>query len=445
NVFNPTDGVEVVSAQAYALVPTYRAYAVVNVPVGTVGAYLTMQQLGFDEATLRQSDLVVFRISYSFKYFDPEFDYRNNVRPVLWVFGWVDLNGDGRIQTNELIWYNYGYQRGTEVEVPMAKLGDRMQPGERLIIRVDVRPTGAGPYPAAVPVTVEAVAYKRAPAPDISVSPSYAVLKPGSGETFAVTVRPPADAAPTAFERVVVFTINGTTYVVPLSYTVVRQAPTALTAGRTDSWYNASALRGGNDWGWRYESGDWRAYYIVSSAPNLDVSFSWQCANTSLAAYALTGDGFFAGYFFSQGISYSATTYIGSGVFLWASTGGATRLLITPSSNFAVPIQAVGPIYATMSASWPVQSAGLYILLVRTTNYGGCGTAEALSGSTAPLTAGPSVPTTLMPGLIKANLGIPSLPYLFAVKSAAVLGGGYVVPSYTIGLDLKFRDMVYVP
>jgi hypothetical protein len=76
-----------------------------------VGGYFTMQQLGFDETVLRQADLVVFRMAYPFSAFDPEFDYAENVQPVLWVFGWTDLNNDGAVSVNELTWLNFGFQR----------------------------------------------------------------------------------------------------------------------------------------------------------------------------------------------------------------------------------------------------------------------------------------------------------------------------------------------
>jgi subtilisin family serine protease len=115
----------------------------------------------------------------------------------------------------------------------------------------------------------------------------------------------------------VLFNINGTTYVVPLSYIVTASVSVntafTLTAGRSDSWYNASEVRGANDWNWRYESGDWRVFYVSTPtlARGLYVDFSWRCRNTSLIVYTLTGDGFFAGYFWNQGFTYH--WYLGRG------------------------------------------------------------------------------------------------------------------------------------
>ncbi|MFN3803704.1 MAG: S8 family serine peptidase [Pyrobaculum sp.] len=426
-----------IEASAVRLEPIYRKSAVVNIPVGTFGGYFTMGALGFDEGALRQAELVVFRVSYRFSYFDPEFDYLENTRPVLWVFSWKDVNNDGAIQTPELIWLNYGYQRGTAVEVPVARPGARLG-GDRLVLRIDVRRVQS-PYPATVPVVVEVVAYRRAPADDVSVIPSAVTLPPRQSYSFVVTVRAPANMAPTAFERMVLLNINGTVYVVPLSYTVRASVPVntvyVLTAGRSDSWYNASEVRGANDWRWRYESGDWRVYYI--STPTLPrglyVDFRWSCVNTSLISYTVTRDGFFAGRFPNQGFSYHH--YLGGGIFRWAGTGGAARIVTMPASSFAIPV--------TTTASYYTRSNG-FTVITRTALYGGCSTSEAISGSVRPFITSGDMPVMVTPTpFVKFAFSTPPVSYLYAIKFAEVMGGGFVVPQYTYGTDLQF-DMIYV-
>ena len=432
-----------ISASAVTLTPVYRKTTQLNIPVRTLGGYFTMQQLGFDETILREVDLVVFRMAYSFSAFDPEFNYAENVRPVLWVFGWTDLNNDGVISTAELTWLNYGYQRGTATEVPVAKLGAKLAPNQRMLLRIDVRPVRT-PYPSAVPVTVEVVAYKRIQAPDVQIIPTAVKLMPGQSHTFTVRVLAPANAAPTAYERMILFSINGTTYVVPLSYVVTASVPVntafTLTAGRSDSWYNASEVRGANDWVWRYESGDWRVFYISTPtlARGLYVDFSWRCRNTSLIVYTITGDGFFAGYFPNQGITYHR--YLDSGKFLWTGTGGQTRIVALPSASFGVPIAVGGLIYSTMSASYPVRESNRFIVLARTSLYGGCGTSEPITGVVRPFrdpADSPVIFTT--PPFVRVSLSTPPISYSFAFKSASVLGGGFVVPMTTVGTDLRFN------
>ncbi|ABO09539.1 S8 family serine peptidase [Pyrobaculum calidifontis] len=436
-----------VSVSAVTLTPIYRKTVTRNIPVGTLGGYFTMSSLGIDETVLKQADLVVFRISYPFRAFDPEFDYNMNVRPVLWVFGWTDLNNNGAPEVNELTWYNYGYQRGTAVEVPVARLGARMAPNEKLVVRIDIRPV-TSPYPPSVPVTLEVVAFKRAPAPDVQVIPTRVVLQPRQSYTFTVVVRPPANAAPTAYERILLFTINGTTYVVPISYVARQSVPVnsefALTGRPSDWWYNASELRGGNDWAWRYESGDWRVYYISTPtlARGLYIDFSWMCANTSLILYTITDGGFFAGYFWNQGVTYHQ--YIGSGKFYWTGVGGTTRLVAVPSASFAVPISVAGYAYTTMSASYPVDGVRSFTVVVRSSLYGGCATSEAVSGKVRPFIEGGDVPVIFTSSpFVRVTLSRPPLDYLLAHKFATVMGGGFVVPMFIVGTDLRF-NMLYI-
>lgn len=356
---------------------------------------------------------------------------------------WTDLNNDGDFSLTELTWLNYGYQRGTATEVPVAKLGAKLTPNQRLVLRVDVRPVRP-PYPPTVPVTIEVVAYKRTPAPDVQVTPTSITLRPDESRSFTVRVVAPANAAPTAYERMVLFNINGTTYVVPLSYIVTASVRVntafTLTAGRSDSWYNASEVRGANDWNWRYESGDWRVFYVSTPtlARGLYVEFSWRCRNTSLIVYTLAGDGFFAGYFWNQGVTYHR--YLGSGKFMWTGTGGETRIVALPSGSFAVPITVGGFLYTTMSVSYPVSGANRFIILARTSLYGGCGTSEAVTGVVRPFISSADLPVihTMSP-FVRFALSTPPIDYIFALKSASVMGGGFMVPMVTLGTDLRFN------
>lgn len=432
-----------VSTYAATLTPIYKKLVTLTIPVRTVGGYFTMQQLGFDENIIRQADLVVFRLSYSFSVFDPEFNYAENVRPVLWAFGWTDLDNNGAISINELTWLNYGYQRGTAVEVSVTKPGVRLAPNQRLIIRIDIRPVRT-PYPPSVPVTVEVIAYKRAPATDVQITPATITLRPRQSYMFTVRVVAPATAAPTVYERLIVFNINGTSYVVPLSY-IVRTSVRInevyiLTAGRSDSWYNASEVRGANDWLWRYESGDWRVYYISTPtlARGLYVDFGWKCANTSLIVYAITDGGFFAGYFWNQGISFHR--YLGSGRFVWTGTNGRTKIVTLPSVSFAVPVPVSGLVYTTMSASYPVVTSNSFAILVRTSLYGGCGTSEQINGVVRPFRDPRDMPvlSTVSP-YVNFMLSPPPIGYDLVYKTANVLGGGFVVPMVAVGSDLSFN------
>jgi hypothetical protein len=111
-----------------------------------------------------------------------------------------------------------------------------------------------------------------------------------------------------------------------------------------------------------------------------------------------------------------------------------------PSGSFAVPITVGGVLYTTMSASYPVSGANRYIILVRTSLYGGCGTSEAVTGVVRPFrdSADALVTSTTSP-FIRVGLSTPPIDYIFALKSASVMGGGFVVPMATVGTDLRFN------
>ena len=174
----------------------------------------------------------------------------------------------------------------------------------------------------------------------------------------------------------------------------------------------------------------------------LYIDFNWRCANTSLILYTITSDGFFAGPFWNQGVTYHQ--YLGSGRFMWTGLGGGTRIVATPSASFAVPITVSGYVYSTMSASYPVREAGSFIVLARSSLYGGCSTAEAIAGKVRPFIESGDVPVifTQTP-FVRVTLSKPPIPYNFAIKFATVMGGGFVVPMFTYGTDLRF-NMLYV-
>jgi len=117
-------------------------------------------------------------------------------------------------------------------------------------------------------------------------------------------------------------------YYVPYSYTVY----TTLRGGKQlinnypggkKVLYSWNYLRGDTDWWWRYESGDWRFYYISVTDPStwlIEVKALWRDSYTSLISYTLGPDGQFAGW-----SAISSHIYLGSGRFIWVDTGTSNR------------------------------------------------------------------------------------------------------------------------
>ncbi|MCC6020188.1 MAG: hypothetical protein LM577_02300 [Thermoproteaceae archaeon] len=91
--------------------------------------------------------------------------------------------------------------------------------------------------------------------------------------------------------------------------------------------------------------------------------FGWKCANTSMAVCAVTGDGFFAGYWPNQGIS-----------FHWYMGQEQVR---------------PGSCLSSFAAGWgywayPVEHARDFIVLARTSMYSGCQAREEVADAVTP-------------------------------------------------------------
>jgi hypothetical protein len=95
---------------------------------------------------------------------------------------WEDLNGDGKPSPGKVAAINFGYQLHTAVEVPVARLCVKLTGSQRLL-----------------------------PASDVEVRPASATVRPRQSATLMVRVAAPRDAAPTAHERAVLLSVNGTT------------------------------------------------------------------------------------------------------------------------------------------------------------------------------------------------------------------------------------------
>ncbi|MEM4439572.1 MAG: peptidase S8, partial [Pyrobaculum sp.] len=211
-----------------------------------------------------------------------------------------------------------------------------------------------------------------------------------------------------------------------------------------------------NDWGWRFESGDWRWFFVrPSAADGLAFEFegSWTMANTSLIAFAIGPDGQFAGAFFGQGASYF--NYIGSGRFIWVNTGAgsienAMRVVIFPAVDYRYYL-------------YPHQKpeTGVYTLVLRSILFDGSGgSGENMTARARLITAQNKLPPQITAsGTVVFRF---SLPYLagpiWAYTTRSPLPhldfnqiytpvSHYVSPSYVSGLwpaGTQFTFQVYI-
>jgi subtilisin family serine protease len=292
------------------------------------------------------STLTQFNLITDFSNFDPDFDYTREYRYRLWVFDWVDSDGDGIIQAGELRQFNYGFPHGTSVQTTVADLTGRLSsPISQIVVRVDMNRRSSTVPAATVPFTLTISKYTRVSDPTISFSGPLSLPANGNVQLQG-TITVPAGATPGVRERMVEVTIttaSGTTVrIVPVSFSVVGDVgngtPLTLTPANSKEavLYDLGAVRGSFDWSWRYESGDWRVYTVRvsdSEAFALQASFTWTYANTTIDIFVLGGDGQFAGIPPGSGTPYSRN--LGAGIFRWHSIVDSLNQPLQMSVNLA--------------------------------------------------------------------------------------------------------------
>jgi len=329
-------------------------------------------------------------VAIPFDYMDVNLDYRLDLRARVIIYLWInDTNANGVPDPAELVLANIG---SNYYDTSRATLKDpysivSLYGYKGIVIYADVVRVGGGAYPSnvevpPVPVTLTITYYGAAPDPHVSLATTRATVQPYGTLVVSGNITASPSDVPTFYGGFIVVRTNLSErpYLIPYSFTVYTTVDTSFktVSGDTGTFYNASAVRGANDWAWRYESGDWRVYYVKpadSKAWALEVEASWSFIRTSLAIYTLGPDGQFAGAFVGQGASQGAVMYLGGGAFRWVATpvGAMDEYLDTR----AVAIPAVNYRYGLYPTTKP--NTEVFTILVRTTNFAGLDTSEPIA------------------------------------------------------------------
>ncbi|MGC8988008.1 S8 family serine peptidase [Infirmifilum sp.] len=351
-------------------------------------------------STLRFME-VVATIPYSV--FDPNNNYQADVRVRVWIHLWkADKNSNGIPDPDETILVNYGYGWSNwnlaTMSYPTGKLGTN----KGIVVTVELvrgfAPSGAYVPPVPITVTINYVDVVYGAPTWVSVSPSSATLAPGASQTFNLTVKVPSNAAPTTYTGYLLVANNATGPIaVPYSFNVYASVGTAaveLTAGVNGRWPPVNVIRGATNWAWRFESGDWRWFYVKPSASNalaLEYAVQWSLPDTSLIGFAVGPDGQFAGGYFGQGASWFK--YLGGGTFAWMGTGAgsiqnAKRFVMFPAIDYR---------YWLYPHKKPED--GIFTLIVRTALFDASqGASEGFSALVRVLPAAQKLPSSAIDG-----------------------------------------------
>jgi len=393
----------------------------------------------------KNTEYMTVDVVMPYKVFDGDNDYYADYYVGVIAYVWIaDSNHNGIPDVNERVVVNFGYSLSNhnlvQVKLPL-KLLEQYGPNAKLLFRVFID-RGDDNTPAVTQLKNQIIKatityygfetdhwvklFMRLPG-------GREIIKPGSSVTIKGYVRPPFNAAPTAYQDYVKLDVRfsdgtTTTYYVPMSYTVYLTLRSwwgrilNLAPGASLTPYSWLFLKGDNAWDWRYESGDWRVFYVNVADPKvwtLQVQALWFNKYTDLVTYTLGPDGQFAGLYDGSGISFNY--YLGSGRFLWMDTGRYS----TPTTNSITSF----PVTTYRDAQYPSPkpNTGIYTILVRTVLFSGMNNMEPFRLYVRALPGYRMLPNTVMPtqGALTSYVRLPyrasSIEFYFAQASLPAL------------------------
>ncbi len=332
------------------------SFALKAIAPGTRAYYVLGPSANFANTQLMRVSAVM-----PYSTFDPEDDYEANGYSPLYVFDWVDDNGDKQIDYEELQRMNYAVNTGTANEVLVSNPGTVARPNSYLVVGV------LNLFATPIDVSVRVSRFAVAPDAAVTFTPASGSLDAGGGVT--VTGKLKASTINGVNEGLIEINFGDFVKVIPYSYIVYSPltASVTLTTGASEArLYDPGSVRGLFDWDWRYEAGDWRVYYVSVNDPKataLEVTFRWQKPSSNLYIMVLGPDGQFAGYHFGMGVGQH--WWIGGGRFVWENVGKVT-------DNVAKSFAAVDYIYwgGEYGNKIELNGPGVYTIYVHNVLYG---------------------------------------------------------------------------
>jgi len=293
-----------------------------------------------------ETDLISIALSYPFKYFDKDRDYKfDNVR-ILYVYDWTDENKDGKVELSECALVNYGYTRGTtqvvRISNPKAKFLGTPQ------LRINQRFGNQS-----LPFQIQVDFYRKTRWKWVEVTTGQKLTVPSNsskGFTLRLTM---ASSEPGIYEGAIgLIGNNGQSATIPVSAvaigTLTQDNRSATFGGRLKrELYDNYGLIGGFNWEGTYEYGDSRVYTFEIVDPHtylLKVKVEWVDNDTCIDVFVLAPGGMLI-----------ATTdtyyYKGNGTFEWHATSGRTKQTL----------------YASVAGHW----TGQYTVILHNILFGG--------------------------------------------------------------------------
>jgi hypothetical protein len=318
-----------------------------------------------DQDILNATDLLMVRVTKPYEQFDPSGDFGPYSNWRVHLQNWTDLNGDGafwndlngngkvdlggEMQTGEHIRFTYGYNVGPTQQARIANPLERIDDGLLLTFRHRNRVSS-------VPTTdlsVEASFWQWTNWSWLHIDQNKVNVPAGSSASFEARIKVPPETPYGMYEGAIIARSGDSEVVIPVTLAVAAEGSsfnfgdTNYKNGQTPLYDNERVF-GYTDYSWRAESGDWRFFWTdvadgslpASGASFLVVDNAWVSDGTDIDTLVLgpTLDGFgpasLYGPYTLEEVGRSVYTYIGSGRWLFqTSTGGPREIISAPAQE----------------------------------------------------------------------------------------------------------------
>lgn len=259
------------------------------------------------------ADVVEISAFVPYRQFDPlgrAGSYSEFIYPGIELHYGIDVDNNGIITIGETQRINYDIRRANVLHMMIGKPAQKFALAEQIASEYlgrDVTALRRAPLLdlrilstryVDVEVTFNLVLERHVRVPWTWISAPCCATVAGEGSaSVKIDIRVPAGTAPGLYEGYLIGRYPGGQLLVPISVpvaAVIAPGSSGLYLGEAQSHsYDNYAVSGQFDWGWRYESSDWRSFPIIVEDPNVvgyAVSVRWRSINTSMDV-ALVGLG----------------------------------------------------------------------------------------------------------------------------------------------------------
>ncbi|ASJ04126.1 S8 family serine peptidase [Thermococcus barossii] len=302
--------------------------------VGNSWAYYRIDQFIPEDA-----DLMKVTLYTSYDNFDNNSDYSPDAYP--WFRIWDVTFVNGNATTNLL---QQASKEGDVVSVMLGNPNEKYHDMMLIQIRDIWRFYGkTSTYPAKVKLEF----YKRVPWEWVTLDKDTLTVGANGKAQFTAKISVPSNATYGVYEGAIYLKYDGKETTIPVSVVVASPTPEFEFGGNNVSsgLYDNGNVYGYFDWGWRYESGDWRLFYFnVPKAKEgsyvlADVSWDGTITDINLHLLGPSVDEWsmkypdVMGQYSLKEIGRSDDGYVGGGLFVYQTSSGANEELIAGKAS----------------------------------------------------------------------------------------------------------------